>query len=260
MGQGRLEDSFFVTLFDSYCGLLMAQTAENLARRMGITREDQDAYALHSTLLGEKAANAGVFAQEIVPVEWKRGAKSVTVTKDDHYFVNCTLEGLARLKPAFSETGTVTPGNASGVVDGAACVVIADAAAARRDGRKPVAEIVGWNVVGVDPAEMGIGPAPAIRGLLKKTGLRLEDIDLFEINEAFAAQHLAVEKELGLDRSKVNVNGGAIALGHPLGATGTRLVLTLGRELAARKKTYGIAGACIGGGQGIAMLIRRWED
>jgi acetyl-CoA C-acetyltransferase/acetyl-CoA acyltransferase 2 len=243
---------------DSYCGLLMAQTAEKLAKRLKITREDQDEYALRSTHLGEKAANGGAFVDEVVPVEIKRGSKTIaTVERDDHFFVNATIAGLAKLRPAFGEDGTVTAGNASGMVDGAACLVIADSAAAARDGHEPIAEVVGWHVVGVDPSEMGIGPAPAIRGLLEKTGLRLDDIDLFEINEAFAAQYLAVEKGLGLDRDKVNVNGGAIALGHPLGATGTRLMLTLALELARRGKTYGVASACIGGGQGIAILIKR---
>jgi acetyl-CoA acetyltransferase family protein len=259
LGQGQLEDLLLVALKDSYCGLLMAQTAEGLAKRMGISRAAQDEYALRSTHLGEKAATGGAFTEEIVPVELKRGSKTVAVDRDDHFFVKCTMDGLAKLKPAFGEDGTVTAGNASGMVDGAACVVLASADAARRDGLTPVAEIVAWHVVGVEPAEMGIGPAPAIRGLLEKTGLSLAQIDLFEINEAFAAQYLAVEKDLGLDRDRVNVNGGAIALGHPLGATGTRLALTLGRELAARRKTYGIASACIGGGQGIAMLIKRWE-
>ncbi len=258
LGQGQLEDSLLVSLMDPYCGLLMAQTAEKLAKRLSIPREAQDEYALRSTHLGEKAANGGAFIDEVVPVEIKRGSKTVaTVERDDHFFVNANLEGLAKLKPAFGEDGTVTAGNASGMVDGAACVVIADADTAARDGRKPIAELVAWHVVGVDPSEMGIGPAPAIRGLLEKAKLRLDDIDLFEINEAFAAQYLAVEKDLGLDRDRVNVNGGAIALGHPLGATGTRLVLTLALELGRRKKTYGIASACIGGGQGIAILIKR---
>ncbi len=257
LGQGQLEDSLLVALKDSYCGLLMAQTAEKLAKRMGISRAEQDAYALRSTLLGEKAATSGVFAEEIVPVEVKRGPKSIQIDKDDHFFVKATIDGLAKLKPAFGEDGTVTAGNASGMVDGAACLVIADGEAAARDGLKPIAEIVAWHVVGVDPSEMGIGPAPAIRGLLEKTGLSINKIDLFEINEAFAAQYLAVEKDLGIERDKVNVNGGAIALGHPLGATGTRLLLTLALELGRRNQTYGIASACIGGGQGIAMLIQR---
>jgi acetyl-CoA acetyltransferase family protein len=257
LGQGELEDSLLVALKDSYCGLLMAQTAEKLAQRMSISREEQDAYALRSTHLGEKAANGGAFTDEVVPVEIKRGGKTVRVEKDDHFFVNATADGLAKLKPAFGDGGTVTAGNASGIVDGAAVLVIADADAASRDKLTPIAEIVAWHVVGVEPSEMGIGPAPAIRGLLEKTGLALSKIDLFEINEAFAAQYLAVEKDLGLDRDKVNVNGGAIALGHPLGATGTRLLLTLAHELGRRRQTYGVASACIGGGQGIAMLIKR---
>ena len=257
LGQGQLEDSLLVALKDSYCGLLMAQTAEKLAKRMGISRAEQDAYALRSTHLGEKAATSGVFAEEIVPVEVKRGPKSIQIDKDDHFFVKATIDGLAKLKPAFGEDGTVTAGNASGMVDGAACLVIADGEAAARDGLKPIAEIVAWHVVGVEPSEMGIGPAPAIRGLLEKTGISIGKIDLFEINEAFAAQYLAVEKDLGIERDKVNVNGGAIALGHPLGATGTRLLLTLALELGRRNQTYGIASACIGGGQGIAMLIPR---
>jgi len=260
LGQGQLEDSLLVALKDTYCGLLMAQTAEKLARRLGIPRALQDEYALRSTHLGEKAATGGAFKEEIVPVEIKRGAKTLVVDRDDHFFIHATMDGLAKLKPAFGEDGTVTAGNASGMVDGAACVVLASSDAAKRDGLKPVAEIVAWHVVGVEPAEMGIGPAPAIRGLLEKTKLSLQDIDLFEVNEAFAAQYLAVEKDLGLDREKTNVNGGAIALGHPLGATGTRLVLTLARELAARGKRCGIASACIGGGQGIAMLIKRWGE
>ncbi len=258
LGQGQLEDLLLAALTDPMCGLLMAQTAERLAKRMEISREAQDEYALRSTQLGEKAANGGAFKDEVVPVEVRRGSRLMgTVERDDHFFVNATMEGLAKLQPAFGKDGTVTAGNASGMVDGAAALVIADADVAARDGHKPVAEVVAWHVVGVDPAEMGIGPAPAIRGLLAKAKLRLGDIDLFEINEAFSAQYLAVEKDLGLDREKVNVNGGAIALGHPLGATGTRLVLTLALELGRRKKTYGIASACIGGGQGIAILIKR---
>ncbi len=253
LGQGQLEDSLFVALMDSYCGLLMAQTAENLARKYGITREEQDEYALRSTKLGEASATGGVFGEEIVPVPTRRGV----VDRDDHFFVGATMEGLARLRPAFGEDGFVTAGNASGMVDGAACVVLADADAAERDGREPLAEIVAWHAVGVEPTEMGIGPVPAIRGVLERAGIGLDDVDRFEINEAFAAQYLAVERELGLDRERVNVNGGAIALGHPLGATGTRLVLTLALELRRCGGTYGIASACIGGGQGIAMLIRR---
>ena len=253
LGQGNLEDSLLVALKDSYCGLLMAQTAENLARRLGISREAQDEYALRSTHLGEKAATGGAFKDEIVPVEQKRGP---AIERDDHFFINATIDGLKKLRPAFGEDGTVTAGNASGMVDGAACLVLASAEAARRDGLKPVAEIVAWHVVGVEPAEMGIGPAPAIKGLLEKTGLSQKDIDLFEINEAFAAQYLAVEKDLGLDREKTNVNGGAISLGHPLAASGARLAITLISALRRNGLRYGAASLCIGGGQGIAAIFQ----
>lgn len=257
LGQGNLEDSLLVALMDSYCGLLMAQTAEKLSRRLDISREAQDVYALRSIQLGEQSSVNGVFAEEIVPVTVGKGKRQTIVDKDDHFFAGATIEGLAGLRPAFGEDGYVTAGNASGMVDGAACLVIANADVAARDGVAPVAEVVEWHTVGVDPTEMGIGPAPAIRGLLEKANLAIADVDLFEINEAFSGQYLAVEKELGLDRDRVNVNGGAIALGHPLGATGTRLLLTLSRELARRGATFGVASACIGGGQGIAMLIKR---
>jgi acetyl-CoA acetyltransferase family protein len=178
------------------------------------------------------------------------------VDTDDHLFRGATMEGLTALRPAFGKDGYVTAGNASGMVDGAACLVVAESSAAERDGHEALAEIVGWHVVGVQPEIMGIGPVGAIRGLLDKVGMGLDDIDIFEINEAFAAQYLAVERELGLDRERVNPNGGAIALGHPLGATGTRLLLTLAIELNRTGKRFGIASACIGGGQGIAMLIK----
>lgn len=253
LGQAHMEDLLFVALKDSYCGLLMAETAEKLARRLDISRDVQDEYALRSNKLGEKAIDEGVFGQEIVPVETRKG----NVEHDDHLFRGATIEGMASLRPAFGKDGLVTAGNASGMVDGAACLVIADAEAAARDGKTPLAEVVDWHIVGVDPSEMGIGPAPAIKGLMEKTGMTLDQIDLFEVNEAFSGQYLAVEKELGLDREKTNVNGGAIALGHPLGATGTRLLLTLTRELHKRNTTYGVASACIGGGQGIAMLIKK---
>jgi len=255
-GQGKLEDSLFVSLLDPVCGLVMAQTAEKLAREKDISREAQDAFALRSIQAGERATKEGIFAEEIVPVEVKRGKQMLRVEHDDHFFVGATMEGLAALKPYFSEDGFVTAGNASGMVDGAACLIVADAGAAARDGHAPVAEIVAWHVAGVDPSVMGIGPVPAIRGVLEKAGMKLDAVDLFEINEAFSGQYLAVEKELGLDRDKVNVNGGAIALGHPLGATGSRLLLTLTRELRKRGLAHGIASACIGGGQGIAMLVR----
>ena len=253
--QPTLEDSLFTSLMDSYCGFYMAQTAENLAKKMSIAREAQDEYALRSHQLGAEAVEKKLFAAEIVPVVIEKRGQKVAIDQDDHIKPETTLQGLAALRPAFGKDGTVTAGNASGIVDGAAAVIVTTAEAAARNGLKPMARIVDWSVVGVPPEIMGIGPAPAIRDVLKKAGLALEQVDRFEINEAFAAQYLACEKDLGLDRAKCNVNGGAIALGHPLGATGTRLVLTLAHELKRTGKKYGIASACIGGGQGIALLI-----
>ncbi|MCA9284445.1 MAG: acetyl-CoA C-acetyltransferase [Phycisphaerales bacterium] len=256
MGDTVLEDTLMVSLLDTTCNLLMAHTAEKLARRFGIEREEQDRFALLSQQRAAKALADGVFAEEIVPVEVSAGrGQKVSVDTDDHLKPDTTLEGLARLQPAFSRDGFVTPGNASGIVDGAAALVLATEAQVRRSGQTPLARIRAWASVGVDPSEMGIGPAPAIRTVLDRAGLQLDQIDRFEINEAFAGQYLAVEKDLGLDRDKVNVNGGAIALGHPLGATGARLVLTLVHELRRSGGRLGIASACIGGGQGIAILI-----
>ncbi len=254
----ELQDMLMGSLNDTMCGLFMAQTAEKLATRYGITREKQDEFAYRSHMLGAKAVKSGVFADEIVPVELKKGDAVVgKVDTDDHIRPDTTLEGLAKLRPAFGKDGTVTAGNASGIVDAGAALVVTTAAHAKANKWKPRARIVAWDAVGVEPSEMGIGPAPAIRNVLDKAGLDQDKVDLFEINEAFAAQYLAVEKELELDREKVNVNGGAIAIGHPLGATGTRLLLTLVHQLERARKTYGIASACIGGGQGIAMLIER---
>jgi acetyl-CoA acetyltransferase family protein len=254
---GTLEDSLFVALKDSYCNLFMAQTSDNLARKFGITREAQDEFALRSHRLANEANTNGRFAEEVVPVEVKQGKKTVIVDKDDHLFPSTTIEKLAALPPAFGPESFVTAGNASGVVDGAAAVVVTSASNAKTAGKKPLAFVRGWVSVGVDPSVMGFGPSPAIRKVLERTGVKLDQVDLFEINEAFSGQFLAVEKDLGLNRDKVNVNGGAIGLGHPLGATGTRLVYTLVLELAKRSKRYGIASACIGGGQGIAMLLER---
>ncbi len=255
LGEGKLEDSLMVSLMDSYCGYYMAQTAENLARKYDITREEQDEFALTSQKRAAAAWEAGRFNDEIIPVEIK-GKKGVTLfERDDHLRPDTTMEGLAKLKPAFSKDGFVTAGNASGIVDGAACVVIADEETARKTESRPLGRIVSWAVAGVPPEIMGIGPVPASQQALAKAGLTLNDIDLIEVNEAFAGQYLAVERELGLDREKTNVNGGAIALGHPLGASGTRLVLTVLLELRRRGKKYGLATACIGGGQGIAMIV-----
>jgi len=257
LGQGKLEDSLMVALMDTYCNTPMAGTAENLARKFEISRTAQDEYALRSQQEAKRAKDSGFLAEEITPVEVKGRKGIVVVDQDDHLRPETTLEGLAKLKPAFSQDGFVTAGNASGIVDGAAALVIADEAFVKQHDLRPMGRIVSWAYAGVEPEIMGIGPVPATRLALEKANLTLSAIDLVEINEAFAAQYLAVEKELGLDRSRTNVNGGAIALGHPLGATGTRLVLTLLLELQRRNGRYGLASACIGGGQGIAMIVER---
>jgi acetyl-CoA acetyltransferase family protein len=257
LGQGALEDSLFEGLRDTMCNMFMAETAEKCASNYQVSREEQDRYALRSQRCADDAWKHGRFADEVVPVEIKTRRGTTIVDRDDHMRPDTTLEALARLPTAFSKDGTVTAGNASGIVDGGAAVILASESGARTRGLRPLARLAGWATVGVDPSVMGMGPAPAIRKLLDKQKLTLRDIDLFEINEAFAAQYLAVEKELGLDRDKVNVNGGAIALGHPLGATGARLLLTLTLEMQRRGVRRGIAAACIGGGQGIAALVER---
>ena len=257
LGQGVLEDSLMVALKDSYCGLFMAQTSDNLARKYGISRECQDQFALRSHMLSNQSNTNGRFAEEIAAVEVKQGKKSAMVDKDDHLFPSTTIEGLAKLPPAFGPESFVTAGNASGIVDGAAAVVVTSAESAKAAGTKPLGYVRAYASVGVDPDVMGFGPAPAIRKALERAGMKLEQLDLFEINEAFSGQILAVEKELGIERDKLNVNGGAIGLGHPLGATGTRLIYTLLLELQKRKKQFGVASACIGGGQGIAVIVER---
>jgi acetyl-CoA acetyltransferase family protein len=255
---GKLEDSLMVALLDSYCGLYMANTAELYAEQHGITRQMQDEFALRSQQCADAAYKAGHLQEELVPVPLKdrKGEPSGEMfTEDDHRRAQTTMEGLAKLKPAFGKNGTVTAGNASGIVDGGAAVVMTSLEEASKRGLKPLGRIVSWGMAGVEPKLMGRGPVPASKIALQKAALTLDYIDLIEVNEAFAAQYLAVEKELGLDREKVNVNGGAIALGHPLGATGTRLIVTLLYELRRRKKKYGLGTACIGGGQGIAMIV-----
>jgi acetyl-CoA acetyltransferase family protein len=255
---GKLEDSLMVALLDSYCGLYMANTAELYGEQQGITRQAQDEFALRSQQKADAAYKDGRLREELVPVPQRNAKGEATgesLTEDDHRRPQTTMEGLAKLKPAFGKKGTVTAGNASGIVDGGAAVVVMSLENALKRGLKPLGRIVSWGVAGVDPKLMGRGPVPATKVALEKAGWSLDYIDLMEVNEAFAAQYLAVEKELGLDRENVNVNGGAIALGHPLGATGTRLVITLLYELRRRKKKYGLATACIGGGQGIAMVV-----
>jgi acetyl-CoA acetyltransferase family protein len=256
LGEGKLEDSLMVALLDTHCGLYMAQTSDNLARQFDISRERMDEYALRSQKAAAAAQARGLLAEEIVPVQVTQGKKTVAVDQDDHLRPDSTLEGLAALRPSFGKEGLVTAGNASGIVDGAAALVLAHRDEARRRNLQPLGSLVAWGVAGVPPEIMGIGPAPASRKALEAGSLGLKDIDLVEVNEAFAGQYLAVEKELGLSRERTNVNGGAIALGHPLAASGTRLLLTVLLELRRRKARYGLATACIGGGQGIAMIVK----
>jgi acetyl-CoA acetyltransferase family protein len=253
LGAGNMEDSLMVALLDSYAGLYMAQTSDNLARKYNISREEQDQFALRSQTCAAEAEKAGRFKDEIVAVPV--GRKGELFASDDHMRPDTTMEGLAKLKPAFAKDGFVTAGNASGIVDGAAMLVVTTADKAKEKGKTPLGRIVSWGITGCDPEIMGIGPVPATKAALKKAGMSLNDIDLIEVNEAFAGQILSVAKELGIDMDKLNVNGGAIALGHPLAASGTRLVLTVLHELRRRQKRYGLATACIGGGQGIAMIV-----
>jgi len=257
LGEQKLEDYLWVALVDSYNGLGMANTAENLGRKYGITRQAADEFAYRSHMLAAKARESCRFSEEIVSVEVKTKKGVTVVDKDEHIRPDTHMEALGKLVARFEKDGTVTAGNASGINDGAAAVVVASADAAAKAGLTPIARIVSGGVCGVDPDIMGIGPAPSSRQALKRAGLKVEDMDLVEINEAFATQYLAVEKELGLDRDKTNVNGGAIALGHPLGASGARLALTLITELGKRKGKYGLASLCIGGGQGIAAIFER---
>jgi acetyl-CoA acyltransferase 2 len=249
------EDMLWTALIDSYTGLPMAITAENLAEKYHITREEQDRLALLGQQRAKKAWDEGRM-NEVVPVPLKDRKGNVTMfAKDEIIRADATMEGLAKLPTRFKKDGTVTAGNASGIVDGAAAVVVTTMAKAKELGLRPLGRLISWGVAGVDPSLMGIGPVPAIQIALKKAGFELKDIDLFEINEAFAAQVLACVKELGIDMDKFNVNGGAIAIGHPLGATGAWLTLRVLYELRRRGKRLGIASMCIGGGQGIAAIV-----
>jgi acetyl-CoA acyltransferase 2 len=251
----KLEDSLWEALTDTYCNAPMGMTAENLGSRYGVTREQCDELALTSQRRWAAAQEAGHFRAEIAPVELQTRKGTVRFELDEHPRPQSTIESLAKLAPVFKKDGFVTAGNASGICDGAAMLVVATRAFAERRGLTPLARVVDWGVAGVDPGLMGIGPAPAIRKALSRAGLTLEQMDLVEVNEAFAPQYLAVEKELGLDRSKTNVNGGAIALGHPLGASGARITAHLVHELRRRGARYGVGSACIGGGQGIAIVL-----
>ena len=255
LGQGQLEDTLWSALLDTHCGCTMAGTAENCAAKYAVSREEQDQYAIRSQQLAAKAWNEGRFKDEVVPVELKSRKGVELFAQDDHMRPETTMEALAKLPAAFSQNGCVTAGNASGIVDGGAALLLASAAGVKKHGLSPLARLTAWAYVGVEPTLMGMGPSPATRLVLEKATLTLADIDLIEVNEAFAAQYLSVEKDLGLDRDKVNVNGGAIALGHPLGMTGTRLLLTLTLELRRRGLKRGLATACIGGGQGIAAIV-----
>ena len=253
----KVEDYMMTNLQDMTCGLFMAQTSDELCNRKGVTREEIDAYAARSHALTTASIENDVFEQEIIPVTIKgrRGDTVVTHKDEDHVVKNTTEESLAKLPTAFGPESFVTAGNASGVVDGAAAVVIKSASQAKADGDEPLARIVSWGIVGLEPAIMAYGPVPSSLKALEKAGLTAGDIDRWEITEAFAGQAVACIKDLEIDVEKVNVNGGAVGLGHPLAATGTRLVLTLAYELKRSGGQYGVATACIGGGQGIAMVI-----
>jgi acetyl-CoA C-acetyltransferase len=259
MGNAELVDTMIKDgLWDAFNGYHMGNTAENVAQKWQITREEQDAFAVASQQKAEAAQKAGRFKDEIVPVTIKTRKGDQVIDTDEHPKHGTTLDTLTKLRPAFvRENGTVTAGNASGINDGAAAVVLMSAKEAEKRGIKPLARIVSWATAGVDPAVMGTGPIPASRAALKKAGWSKDDLDLIEANEAFAAQACAVNKDLGWDTSKVNVNGGAIALGHPIGASGARVLVTLLYEMQRRKAKKGLATLCIGGGMGIAMCVER---
>ncbi|BCS55782.1 acetyl-CoA C-acetyltransferase [Geobacter sp. SVR] len=259
LGNGVLEDTLLKdALTDAFHGIHMGTTAENIADRYRISREEADAFSLQSQQKAAKALEEGIFRREIVPVPHagKRG-ETVLVAEDEYPRRDTTMETLAGLRPAFREEGVVTAGNSSGINDGAAAVLLMGRGAAQRAGFRPLARVLGWGTAGVDPQVMGMGPVEAIRRALNKSGLTLEDVDLVELNEAFAVQSLAVIRELRLDSRKVNVNGGAIALGHPVGASGARVLVTLLHEMERSGQRRGLAALCIGGGQGIAMVVER---
>jgi acetyl-CoA acyltransferase 2 len=252
-----LEDLLWESLKDPQCGFSMAETAENLADEHKLTRKEVDEYAARSQKLAKQAWDDGVFDDEVLgyPVKDRKTKQMVAFRADEHMRPDTTLEGLAKLPPYFKKDGLVTAGNASGICDGAAAVVVASEAFAKAKGLKPLGRLVAWAVAGVEPKFMGIGPVPAIRKLMKKTGMSFDQVDLFEVNEAFSPQYVAVEKELGLPRERTNVHGGAIAIGHPLAASGTRITLHLLHALRRAGKTVGVGSACIGGGQGIAVMV-----
>jgi len=252
-----LEDSLWDSLRDAQCGLTMGETAENLGQRYAVTRADADAYALSSQRRAKAAWDAGAFRNEVIPVPARNSKTKQTVewAVDEHMRPDTTPEALAKLAPVFRKDGLVTAGNASGIADGAGALVVAGGRWARDRGLRPLGRLVSWAVAGVDPAVMGIGPAPAARAALAGAGLGLDQMDLIEVNEAFAAQYVAVERELGLNRERTNVDGGAIAIGHPLGASGARITAHLLHALRRRGGRLGLGSACIGGGQGIAVIV-----
>lgn len=255
-----VDDMLWNTLTDNYIGCGMGKTAENLSEQYNISREEQDEFSVQSQGKATKARESGRFAEEIASIfiQDKKGRETI-INSDEHIRNNVTVEGLAKLKPSFKKNGTVTPGNSSGINDGAAAVMLASESYVNNHGLQPLAKIISWGVAGVDPRIMGIGPVPASKKALEKANLRLDDIDLFEFNEAFAAQSLAVIKELDINRDKVNVNGGAIALGHPVGASGARITYSLTLEMKKRNVKYGLASLCIGGGQGIAIILENTQ-
>ncbi len=252
-----LEDLLWESLKDPQCGLSMAETAESLAEKYKITRAEVDEYAARSQRLAKQAWDDCVFEEEVIgyPVKDRKTKQMVPFRADEHMRPDTTVEGLAKLAPYFKKDGLVTAGNASGICDGAAALVIASESFAKAKGATPIGRLVAWGVAGVEPRHMGIGPAPAIRKVMQKTGMKLDQVDLFEVNEAFAPQYVAVEKELGLPRERTNVHGGAIAIGHPLAASGARITLHLLHALRRAGKKIGVGSACIGGGQGIAVMV-----
>jgi acetyl-CoA acyltransferase 2 len=255
LGKGNLEDSLWTGLTDTYAGIPMGMTAENLAEQYKISQDEVDAFSLLSQKRFAAAQEGGRLAAEIAPVELKTRKGTTLFEKDEHNRPDASLEGFKKLPKAFKKDGVIHAGAASGICDGAASMVMATRSWADKKGLKPMGKLINWASAGCDPKVMGIGPAPAIRRLLERAELKLGDVQLFEVNEAFAPQYLAVEKELGLDREKTNVDGGALAVGHPLGASGARITLHLIHELKRRGLKYGIGSACIGGGQGIAVLV-----
>ncbi len=257
MGDATAIDAVVAVLNDPFQSTHMGVTAENLATKYNISREEQDKFAVESHRRAIEAIKSGRFNDQIVPVELKTKEGVTQFTLDEHARADATLEGMAKLRPAFSKTGTVTAGNASGMNDAAGAVVLMEAQAAAKRGLKPMARLVAYSHVGVDPQYMGIGPVPAIKGVLKKSGLKLDDMDLIEVNEAFAAQALTVMKELNLPPEKTNPSGGAVALGHPIGATGCLIVVKALYELQRTQKRYALISLCIGGGQGIAAIFER---